>query len=159
MHARVTVMIPRLDAAHFLNDVDSQIFRLHGWNTANVGSPDAVSLHSLMWDAAGIGRHRRRIDGRQRKQELQTLRRSPMAPCARCGSIDSQSDTDATMPDPDSPFKPMLPVRWAVPTNTHSSQGESQLYIFEDNEVVIKNDHQGSKSNNETCIQNLQSCS
>ena len=25
-----------------------------------------------------------------------------------------------------------------APTNTHSSQGESQLYIFEDNEVVIK---------------------
>ena len=25
-----------------------------------------------------------------------------------------------------------------VPTNTHSSQGESQLYIFEDNEAVIK---------------------
>ena len=25
-----------------------------------------------------------------------------------------------------------------VPTNTHSSQGESQMYIFEDNEAVIK---------------------
>ena len=25
-----------------------------------------------------------------------------------------------------------------VPVNTHSSQGESQLYIFEDNEAVIK---------------------
>ena len=25
-----------------------------------------------------------------------------------------------------------------VPTNTHSSQGETQLYIFEDNEAVIK---------------------
>ena len=25
-----------------------------------------------------------------------------------------------------------------VPTNAHSSQGESQLYIFEDNEAVIK---------------------
>ena len=25
-----------------------------------------------------------------------------------------------------------------VPTNTHFSQGESQLYIFEDNEAVIK---------------------
>ena len=25
-----------------------------------------------------------------------------------------------------------------VPTNTHSSQGESQSYIFEDNEAVIK---------------------
>ena len=25
-----------------------------------------------------------------------------------------------------------------VPTNTHSSQGESLLYIFEDNEAVIK---------------------
>ena len=25
-----------------------------------------------------------------------------------------------------------------VPTNTHPSQGKSQLYIFEDNEAVIK---------------------
>ena len=28
-----------------------------------------------------------------------------------CGSIDSQSDTDATMPDPDSPFEPLPLVR------------------------------------------------
>ena len=47
----------------------------------------------------------------------------------------------------------------AYPQNTHSSQGESQLYIFEDNEAVIQNDHQMQKSNNETRIQNPQSCS
>ena len=35
-----------------------------------------------------------------------------------------------------------------VPTNTHSSQGESQLYIFEDNEAVIKMIIQGR---NPTC--------
>ena len=28
-----------------------------------------------------------------------------------------------------------------VPSNTPSSRGESQLYIFEDNEAVIKNDN------------------
>ena len=61
-HARVTVMISRLAAAHFVDGAESQIFPSHGWNTANVGSC-AVSLHSLMWDVAGIGRHRRRIDG------------------------------------------------------------------------------------------------
>ena len=31
-----------------------------------------------------------------------------------CGGIDSQSDTDATMLDPDSPFEPLPPVRWAA---------------------------------------------
>ena len=45
-----------------------------------------------------------------------------------------------------------------VPTNTHSSQGESQLYIFEDNEAVIKMTIKGQKSNNETRVQNPQSC-
>ena len=67
MHTRGVVMIPRLAAALFV-DVESQIFRSHGWNTSNVGSSCAVSLHRLMWDAAGIGRHRRRIDGRRRKR-------------------------------------------------------------------------------------------
>ena len=33
-----------------------------------------------------------------------------------------------------------------VTTNANSSQGECQLYIFEDNEAVIKNDHEGQKS-------------
>ena len=33
-----------------------------------MGSSCAVSLHSLMWDAAGIGRHRRRIGGRRRNR-------------------------------------------------------------------------------------------
>ena len=33
-----------------------------------------------------------------------------------------------------------------VTTNANSSQGESQLYIFEDHEAVIKNDHEGQKS-------------
>ena len=37
-----------------------------------------------------------------------------------------------------------------VPTNTHSSQGGSQLYIFEDN-------HQRTKSNIETRVQKPQS--
>ena len=35
------------------------------------------------------------------------------------------------------------------------SQGESHLYIFEDNEAVIKND----RSNDETRVKNPQSCS
>ena len=39
-----------------------------------------------------------------------------------------------------------------VPTNTHSSQGESQLYIFEDNEAVIKMIFKGRISNSETRV-------
>ena len=39
-----------------------------------------------------------------------------------------------------------------VPTNTHSSQDESQLHIFGDNEAVIKMIMQRTKSNDEdTC--------
>ena len=50
-------------------------------------------------------------------------------------------------------------VDW-VPTNTHSSQGESQLFIFEDNEAVIKMIIKGRrKSDDETCVQNPPSCS
>ena len=45
-----------------------------------------------------------------------------------------------------------------VPTNTHSSRGESQLYIFEDNEAVVKMIIKRKKSNNETRVQNPQSC-
>ena len=39
-----------------------------------------------------------------------------------------------------------------VLANAHSSQGEAQLYIFEDNESVIKMIIKGKKSNNETCF-------
>ena len=45
-----------------------------------------------------------------------------------------------------------------VTTNSNSSQGESQLYIFEDIEAVIIDDHQWQKSNNETRVKNSQSC-
>ena len=43
-------------------------------------------------------------------------------------------------------------------TNAHSSQDESQLYIFEDNEGVIKMIIKRQKSNNETSVKNPQSC-
>ena len=46
-----------------------------------------------------------------------------------------------------------------VPTNTHASQGASQLYITEDNEAVIKMIIKGRKSHDETRVQNPQSCS
>ena len=46
-----------------------------------------------------------------------------------------------------------------VPTNTHSSQGESQLYIFEDNEAEIKMIIKGRSPNDETRVQKPQSCS
>ena len=45
-----------------------------------------------------------------------------------------------------------------VPTDTHSSHNESQLYFFEDNEAVIKM-IEGRKSHDETCVKNSQSCS
>ena len=44
-----------------------------------------------------------------------------------------------------------------VPTNTQSSQGEFQLYIFEDNEVVIKMIIKGRSPYNETSVENSQS--
>ena len=45
-----------------------------------------------------------------------------------------------------------------VPTNKHSSQGESQLYIFEDNQRSCdQNDNQRTKLHNETCVENSQS--
>ena len=41
---------------------------------------------------------------------------------------------------------------WITYPLTHSSPGESQLYIFEDNEAVINKDYQRTKSNDETCV-------
>ena len=46
-----------------------------------------------------------------------------------------------------------------VTSNAKSSQFGAMLYILEDNEAVIKNDHNGKKPYNETCFQNPQSCS
>ena len=46
-----------------------------------------------------------------------------------------------------------------VPSNAHLSEEESQLYIFEDNEAVFKNDHQRQKSDDETCFPHPPSCS
>ena len=46
-----------------------------------------------------------------------------------------------------------------VSSNVHSSHQESLLYVFEDNEAVIKMIIKGKKSNNELCFQNPQSCS
>ena len=45
-----------------------------------------------------------------------------------------------------------------VLTNTHS-HNESQLYIFDDNEAVIKMIIKGRSPHDETCVQNEQSCS
>ena len=44
-------------------------------------------------------------------------------------------------------------------TNTLSSQGESQLYIFEDNEAVIKMINKGRSPTDDTRFQDSQSCS
>ena len=46
-----------------------------------------------------------------------------------------------------------------VSSNANSSRKEAMLYIFEDNEAVIKMIIKGEKSHNETCFQNPQSCS
>ena len=43
-----------------------------------------------------------------------------------------------------------------VPTNTHSSHNESQLYIFDDNEALIKMIIKGQKSNDETCAESTE---
>ena len=46
----------------------------------------------------------------------------------------------------------------SVPSNVQSSRQEA-LYVFEDNEAVIKNDHQRKESYNKTRFQDSQSCS
>ena len=44
-------------------------------------------------------------------------------------------------------------------SNVHSSLKEALLYIFEDNEAVIKMIIKGRRPYKETCFQNPQSCS
>ena len=47
----------------------------------------------------------------------------------------------------------------SVPSNVQSARQEALLYVFEDNEAVIKMIIKGKKSYNETRLQNPQSCS
>ena len=47
----------------------------------------------------------------------------------------------------------------SVPSNVQSSRQESLLYVFEDNEAVIKMIIKWKKPDNETCFQDSQSCS
>ena len=46
-----------------------------------------------------------------------------------------------------------------VPSNVQSACQEALLYVFEDNEAVIKMIMKGKKSNDETCFPDPQSCS
>ena len=46
-----------------------------------------------------------------------------------------------------------------VPSNVQSSHQEALLYVFVDNEAVIKDDYKGKKPYYETCFQDSQSCS
>ena len=46
-----------------------------------------------------------------------------------------------------------------IPSNVKSSHLEALLYVFDDNEAVIKMIRNGKKSHNETCFQDPQSCS
>ena len=46
-----------------------------------------------------------------------------------------------------------------IPSNVNSSHQEALLYVFEDNEAVIKMIMKGKKPDNETCFENPQSCS
>ena len=47
----------------------------------------------------------------------------------------------------------------SVPSNVQSARQEDLLYVFEDNEAVIKMIIKGRSPDNETCFQNPQSCS
>ena len=47
----------------------------------------------------------------------------------------------------------------SVPSNAQSESSEALLFVFGDNEAVIKNDYERQKYNNETCFQNSPSCS
>ena len=42
----------------------------------------------------------------------------------------------------------------SVPSNVQSSNQEALLYVFADNEAVIKDDYERQKSYNETCFPN-----
>ena len=44
-----------------------------------------------------------------------------------------------------------------IPSNVQSSHQEALLYVFEDNEAVIKMIIKGKKPDNETCFENPQS--
>ena len=46
-----------------------------------------------------------------------------------------------------------------ISSNVNSSRKKALLYVFEDNEAVIKMIIKGKKPDNETCFQNPQSCS
>ena len=46
-----------------------------------------------------------------------------------------------------------------ISSNVISSRQEALLYVFEDNEAVVKMIIKGRSPTNETCIQNPQSCS
>ena len=46
----------------------------------------------------------------------------------------------------------------SVPSNVQSARQEALLYVFEDNDAVIKMTIKRKESNNETCFQNSQSC-
>ena len=46
----------------------------------------------------------------------------------------------------------------SVPSNVQSARQEALLYVFEDNEAVIKMITKRKESYNETCFQNPQSC-
>ena len=46
-----------------------------------------------------------------------------------------------------------------VPSNVQSASREALLYVFEDNEAVIKIDYERQESNNETCFPNSSNCS
>ena len=47
----------------------------------------------------------------------------------------------------------------SLPSNVQSARQEALLYVFEDNEAVIKMIIKGKKPDNETWFQNPQSCS
>ena len=47
----------------------------------------------------------------------------------------------------------------SVPSNVQSASQEALLYVFEDNEAVIKMIMKGRSAYNETCFPNSQSCS
>ena len=46
-----------------------------------------------------------------------------------------------------------------ISSNVHYSRQEALLYVFEENEAVIKMIIKGKKPDNETCSQNPQNCS
>ena len=97
MHACVMVMIPRLAAVHFVDDVESHFFWSHVWNTANVvplapsafkvscGTPRELDeIDAALMDVDGTGDYRRPGGARWRRARGEVVWKQRLPERYRC---------------------------------------------------------------------------